>query len=248
MNIKPIKTHIIRPGQITLIDLVDQYIDVLDKGSVVCISSKIVSLCENNVLDPKNIDFDKVVKNETQFYLDRDKSKYNSMLTIAQNTLIGVAGIDKSNSDNTYVLWPTNPIASAKEVYNKLRKKFNLNKLGVIIVDSCSRPLRLGTVGTSLAHFGFNELNDYRGSKDLFDREITVSRSNIAESIATASVMAMGEGREQTPLAVITDIKNIQFGSSYSGTCYEPMYNQIEDDLFFPIISSVNWKTGKKAK
>jgi len=161
-----------------------------------------------------------LIISESQKYIARSESQYNAIITIVHNTLMLAAGIDESNSDGMYVLWPKNPLKTAQTIYEFLANKFNTNNFGVLIVDSTSRPLRIGTIGTSLAHWGFKELNNYIGSKDLFGKEMKVSQSNIAESLATAAVATMGEGNEQTPLAIISDIPFVNFNKNSGTSCY----------------------------
>jgi len=245
MNIAAVKTELIYPKQQSLLAVIDKSIPTLAERTVVVISSKIVSLCEGNFVDPTTASKDELIKQNAQFYLERDTSKYKTILTITKNSLMLAAGIDESNSAGTYVLWPKNPLETAKDVYEHLVNKYKIANLGVIIVDSTSRPLRLGTIGTAIAHYGFSELHDYRGTKDLFDHTMTISRSNIAEGLASASILAMGEGIEQTPLAIITDIPFVTFGSQHFGSCYAEPTDAYKDDIYEPLWNSVDWKKGE---
>src|SRR5680860_576227 len=86
-----------------------------------------------------------------------------------------------------------------------LQKKFKIKNLGVLITDSRLFPLRAGIVGAAIGYAGFKGVKDYRGTGDIFGRILKLSRTDIADSLATAAVVCMGEGREQQPLALITD-------------------------------------------
>ncbi|MEI8338976.1 MAG: coenzyme F420-0:L-glutamate ligase [bacterium] len=243
MIISPIKTDIIKPSQVSILDIIDKFLPVLNEGTVIAISSKIVSLCEGSVADPDQVPKDKLIKQNAQLYLDRNLSKFGTMLTITKNTLMLAAGIDESNSAGMYVFWPKNPLATAKQVYDHLIAKNNIKNLGIVICDSTSKPMRLGTVGVSLAHYGFKEINDYRGKQDLFGKTMEVTRANIAEGLATSAVLAMGEGIEQTPIALISDVSFAVFGNEHFGSSY----NAVEDyreDVYEPILSSPKWHTG----
>ena len=55
----------------------------------------------------------------------------------------------------------------------------------------------------ALGYAGFKGIRDYRGTKDIFGRTLKLSRTDVADSLATSAVLAMGEGREKQPLAVI---------------------------------------------
>ena len=62
-----------------------------------------------------------------------------------------------------------------------------------------------------LAYSGFRALNDYVGRPDLFGRPFTVSQADVAGGLAAATVLQMGEGAEQTPIAVLTELPFVQF-------------------------------------
>lgn len=242
MHIQSLKTKIITPGSSTLIELVDAQALSLPEDSVVAVSSKIVSLCEGSVVKNDGTRKDALITQQSQQYIAREENKYGAMVTIVKNSLMLAAGIDESNADGNYVLWPKDPLATAKQLHEFLRKKFNVKSVGVIIVDSTSRPLRIGTIGTSIAHFGFSELNDYRGTNDLFGKEMVVSQANVAESLASAAVLAMGEGAEQTPLAIVTEVPFIKFDASIGGSCYDSS-NALLDDVYYPALKNANWRT-----
>lgn len=65
-------------------------------------------------------------------------------------------------------------------------------------------PLRLGAVGVALGYAGFAGIRNYVGTKDIFGRVLKISKTDIADSLATSAVLCMGEGKERQPLAVIT--------------------------------------------
>ena len=66
-------------------------------------------------------------------------------------------------------------------------------------------PLRAGAVGVALGYAGFQGIKNYIGEKDIFGRIFKMSKTDVADSLATSAVLCMGEGKEQQPLAVITD-------------------------------------------
>jgi coenzyme F420-0:L-glutamate ligase/coenzyme F420-1:gamma-L-glutamate ligase len=65
-------------------------------------------------------------------------------------------------------------------------------------------PLRAGVVGVALGYAGFKGLRDYRGKKDVFGRKLKITQTDVADSLATAAILAMGEGNERQPLAIVT--------------------------------------------
>ncbi|MGD0284331.1 MAG: coenzyme F420-0:L-glutamate ligase [Candidatus Saccharimonadales bacterium] len=245
MIIKSIKTETITPGSIDLITLIDKSIKSLRSGSVVAITSKIVSLCENNVVPFDKIDKEQLIIQESNLYLPMAISKYGHNFTITNNILIPVAGIDESNGNGNYVLWPKHAQKNANKIRVYLKNKFKLTDVGVIITDSTCHPLRSGTSGIVLAHSGFSALNNYVGEPDLFGRPFSVSQADIANGLATAAVLQMGEGTEQTPIVILSDLPFVKF-QNHNPTTKElnKIKISIKDDLFAPFLTSVKWKKG----
>jgi F420-0:gamma-glutamyl ligase len=81
----------------------------------------------------------------------------------------------------------------------------------VIIVDSSLIPLRIGTVGLALAVSGFNPIRDHRGEVDVFEKTIKITRHAVADDLASAAHLLMGEAAERTPIVVIRDAP-VEFG------------------------------------
>jgi coenzyme F420-0:L-glutamate ligase/coenzyme F420-1:gamma-L-glutamate ligase len=115
------------------------------------------------------------------------------------------AGIDRSNieaSDERALLLPADADASAARLRAELQREFGV-ALGVVITDSIGRAWRLGTVGIAIGCAGIKALNDLRGQSDMFGRTLQVSEVAVADSIAAAAVLAMGEAAEGTPLVLV---------------------------------------------
>ncbi len=125
------------------------------------------------------------------------------ILTIKNNTLLANAGIDRSNAPlGSVVLLPANPTEEAWQIKTALEKDQDI-ELGVIIADSRTQPLRLGTVGLALAVAGIEPIKDFRGQPDLFGRLLQITRSAIADNLASAAQLLMGEANEQIPAVLI---------------------------------------------
>ncbi|HWZ65366.1 MAG TPA: coenzyme F420-0:L-glutamate ligase [Patescibacteria group bacterium] len=247
MIVTTIKTEIITAGSISLLSLLDNTLKTFEEGSILAITSKIVSLCEGNVIPFNEINKEELVVRESDLYLPVSLSKYGHHFTITNNTLIPMAGVDESNGGNNYVLWPKDAQKTANQVRSYLKQRFRLNKVGVIITDSTSHPLRRGANGIMLAHSGFAALNDYVGKPDLFGKPFRVSQADVAGGLAAAAVLQMGEGSEQTPLAIISDIPFVTFQDrDPSPEELADINISLEDDLFAPFLTSVQWTQGKR--
>jgi dihydrofolate synthase / folylpolyglutamate synthase len=243
MKITPVKTGKIVPTKAEKItSVLDKFIKNLKEGSVVVITSKIISICEGNVIKIGDVEKDELIKSQAQYYLPRSESAYNVLLTIRDGILIPTAGIDESNGDGYYILWPKDAQGSANKIRAYLKKRFNLKQIGVIISDSKSSPLRRGTTGLALSFSGFLALNDYIGKEDLFGHELKVTKANIADALAASAVLVMGEGDEQTPLAVIEDLSFVQFKDRNPTKAELADFSiKLEDDLYAPILTKANW-------
>lgn len=247
MIIKPIETRKFIPPQDDLLsEITESFSDLkLKEKSIFVITSKIVSIWQGRCLKIELIENkDELIKKEAEFYLDREKvpNRY-VMLTMKQNLLIPTAGIDESNGKGYFILWPKKPYQAAKEIYNFIKRNYHLNNFGVIISDSHCIPLRWGTIGIALAYYGFYPLKDYRGKKDIFGRVMKMTQLNLADSLAVAAVFVMGEGNEQTPIAIIEDLDIVEF-KEFNPANSNPLEINRYDDIYAPLLNTIKWKKG----
>jgi len=248
MIVKAYKTKLIIPGE-SLEEVIKQAIKAIPENSIVTIVSKAFSFAENRLVEKTTgttEEMHELGKKEADYYLDASVSQYNLLLTIKANCMFFNAGVDQSNSQNQYTLWPMDPQKSINEIWKFLRSYYKVNNLGVIMTDSKTFPLSWGVVGHGVVYCGFNPLKDYRGTKDLHGREMFMERLSIVQSVATAACLEMGEGNEQRPIAIVSDFQqDIEFLD------HEPTKEELdtlevslEDDAFGPMMNSVNWKKG----
>lgn len=247
MKVTPIKTEKVLPRSTTLVALLDRSLKKFPEGSILAITSKIVALCEGRVLPLQKIS-ETTLREEAEYYLPAKASRYSVPITIKDNAFIARAGMDASNTGGYYSLLPHDSYRTAKKVRAYLVKRFKVKKAGVIIVDSHSSPLRRGVTGVTIGWSGFKGLKGYEHVPDIFDHYFT-THANHVDALATAASLTMGEGNEQTPLALITDITNVDFSPS-SPTQEELIYfkPQIEDDLFAPLFDFKKLKKGLQRK
>lgn len=117
------------------------------------------------------------------------------------------AGIDASNveggTSGTVLLWPLDPDASARAIRSELAALCGASP-AVIVADSMGRAWRTGTLGHAIGCAGLLPVDDRRGQgTDLFGRTLQATMIGVADSIAAMAVLAMGEGAEGTPVAVV---------------------------------------------
>src|SRR5215475_493371 len=112
------------------------------------------------------------------------------------------AGVDQSNvggrDSDQVLLLPRDPDASAAVLKERLDREFGV-QTGVIVNDSFGRPWRLGVVGVALGAAGLPVLRNMIGSPDLFGRKLRVTEIALADEIAAAASLVMGQGSEGQP-------------------------------------------------
>lgn len=168
-------------------------------------------------------------------------------LTVTRNLLVPSAGIDESNGNGYYILWPKDPQATAAAIRSYFAKKHRIADLGVLITDSRTTPMRWGTTGIALSYSGFAGLNDFIGKPDLFGRKMEMTMVNVADGLAAAAVLAMGETNEQTPVALITDAEFVHFDAGKpTATELETWQIPMNIDLYGPLLSRGPWQKGGK--
>lgn len=249
MNVVPYKTDAVVSGT-DLWSTIGSVVPTLAEKSIVVITSKIVSICEGRIVPIKNNPAKlELAKREAEKYIEDGVlyAKYNGMLTIHHGSLIFNAGIDESNGNDAYVLWPTDPMRSAQTIWEQLKSRDSLKELGVIISDSHLIPLRWGTRGFGLAWCGFLPLNSYIGKPDIFGKPLKHTNLSMLDGLAAAAVVTMGEGNEQTPLCVITDVPFVQFQNRPpSQKEIDSLKISLEEDMYSPLLTAVSWQSTKR--
>jgi len=113
------------------------------------------------------------------------------------------AGVDQSNTrPGTAVLLPEDPDRSAAGMASAFHAATGRH-IGVIVSDSIGRAWRNGTVGHALGVAGLTALLDLRGTKDLFERPLQVTEVAVADEIAAAASLLMGQASEGKPVVLV---------------------------------------------
>jgi len=246
MEITVHKTKAVVKGD-ALNDVIDTALPVLHNGDIVVITSKIVSICQGRIV-PVGTEEEKfsLIRKEAQYIIENDATrKYHLALTVANNTLIPNSGIDESNGNSFLILWPSDPMSAAEKIWKHLKDKHHLETLGVLITDSHTTPLRWGTTGIGIAWCGFDALNNYIGVPDIFGRPLAVTKANVMDGLAAAAVVVMGEGNEQTPLAVIKNVPFVRFQKTPpTKEEKDALPISLDDDIYSPILTPAPWEKG----
>jgi len=104
------------------------------------------------------------------------------------------------------LLLPENPDASAKVISKSLSQYFKKN-VSVIITDTMGRPFRNGIVGFTIGSHNIECLLDERGKRDLYGNELKVTQIGIADELAAAASLLMGQAAQKKPVVIIKGYK-----------------------------------------
>ncbi len=241
MNITPTKTDQITTEDTDLFKIIDRYLPPLKERSIVVITSKIVSIAQQNTVLKTKADKQKLIESEADVVLGNNNSQ-NFVITLKNGVLMPTAGVDPSG--DIYIMLPKDAYKSARDIADYLRSKYALRHLGVIITDSKSTVLRRGTLGYAVGYSGFCGLKNYDDPHDAF---ITKKKRrklvNRVDALAGAAVAVMGDGKEQTPLAVINDLPFIAFNpSSPSKIELTSLHIKPSEDLFITALAHLGKK------
>ena len=116
------------------------------------------------------------------------------------------------------------------------------------MTDSGAMPLRFGTLGIVIGYCGFKPFHNYTGQKDLFGQPLMAGKSNLAGGLAAAAVAVMGEGTEQTPLAILSDLSFVEFVHNEPGTGELADYFLAPDQerMFAPFFNHLPWQEDRQ--
>ncbi len=232
MQIQAIKTRLFKEHE-PLIPFIEKYLSpYLREGLVLIITSKIVALSEGRtVAATTEAAKQRLIRTESEYAL---KTKYTT-ITLKDGVPMMSAGVDESNAQGKIILLPRDSFATAEAIRKYFRTRYNIQRLGVIVTDSRCMPLRAGAVGIALGYAGFRGLKKYAGKKDLFGRRLKVSRVDVADSLATAAVLCMGEGNERRPLAHIEGAELEWIDSSRR----RELYIDPREDVYQPLMERI---------
>ena len=218
--------HDIQPGESITGLILSSSKSSINDGDIIVISQKVISKQESRIVNlnmviPSELatgiasEYDKdprlvqLILNES-----REVIRYRKGVIVVENNLGLIhanAGIDRSNleSDNEnprVLLLPVDPDKSATEIKMEVLKQTEI-KIGVIINDSSGRAWRNGIVGIAIGSSGAKVLSDLRGETDLFGNTLEVTEVGIADEIASAASLLMGQGKEGLPVVLVKGMK-----------------------------------------
>jgi coenzyme F420-0:L-glutamate ligase/coenzyme F420-1:gamma-L-glutamate ligase len=224
MRLYAVKTRIIKigddPVEVILKSLREQNLQ-LEDNDILVVTSKIMAYAEGRVVKLSDVKpSDRAQELAQQFSLRpefaelilREADKIyggveKAVLTLKNGILTANAGIDNKNAPLDYVvLWPSNPQKWARKIREEIKRRTS-KKVAVLIIDSGLVPLRMGTTGLALAVAGFKPVRDCRGEKDIYRKPLVITRHAVADDLASAAHLLIGEVAEKTPVVLIKDAR-----------------------------------------
>lgn len=223
ISIIPIKTPIIKEGDDVVSIIIDNIPVKLRKGDVLVVATKPLLLAYSKYFSAESCSLDvsaEAKKIAKEYELDEVISelivRYSDailggtkgfILSNVDGVVLPNGGIDRKNiGRNRYALPYIVVKEKAREFYSKIYKLYGV-RIGVIISDSSVYPLRLGTRAIAVVTYGFIPVRKYVGSLDLYGVSIRYTYMNIADELASAAHLAMGEGDERVPAALIRGVE-----------------------------------------
>jgi len=195
----------------------------LQGGDVIVVTHVAVSKAEGNVVNldeispserareiaqqtQKEPELVEVVLRETK---DIVRIGPNSIITETKSGIVCAnAGVDRSNveGERNVVLLPKNPSASAERIRQEIKSQTGCD-VAVIVSDTHGRPFRMGEINVAIGVAGFKPIRDRRGEKDLFGYVLRIKQTAVADELASAAELVIGQSNEGIPVAIIRGYK-----------------------------------------
>lgn len=220
MEILPICTPILKTGDELAIVL--RECSDIQPTDILVVSSKAVATCEGAARNLSDVSVTNIAQKLSDTSTGKSAAYYQAVLeeasrmngAVVQNVhgivltelspegmegsfLVPNAGLDMSNVEEGYVIgWPKDPVASAQTLSDTLG-------IPVVITDSGLAPRRRGVLAFALTCCGIDPIVSMVDTPDLFGHDMRVTEEAIADQLATAANMIMGNTNQATPAAII---------------------------------------------
>lgn len=216
----------------------------IEDDDIVVVTHVVVSRAEGNVVNLDEVtpsEFAKSVAQQVQkdpALVETILRESKSIVRMGDNHLIcetrhgfvcANAGVDKSNvpGERDVALLPVNPDRSARIIRRKIRKLTGRD-VAVIVSDTHGRPLREGEINIAIGVAGITPIRPRIGETDLFGYTLRVKRTAIADELASAAELVIGQTNEGIPAAII---RGYQYPKTEKAKAKE-LIRKREKDLF----------------
>jgi coenzyme F420-0:L-glutamate ligase/coenzyme F420-1:gamma-L-glutamate ligase len=191
----------------------------IQNGDVLVATHVAVSKAEGNV-----VNLDKVVPSEKANEIAKKTGKDPALVEVVlreskdivrmrdsvlitesrQGFICANSGVDRSNveGERNVAPLPRDPDLSAKKIRQGMKKLTGCD-VAVIVSDTHGRPFRMGEVNVAVGVSGLKPIRDRRGEKDLFGYVLRIKQTAIADELASAAELVIGQANEGIPVAII---------------------------------------------
>lgn len=198
----------------------------IQAGDVLVVTHVFVSRAEGNV-----VDLDKVVPSEFAKCLAEQWQKDPALVEVVLRESKGISrmrdgilitetrhgfvcansGVDRSNvpGERNVALLPKDPDISAQKIRARIRELTGCD-VAVIVSDTHGRPLRSGEINVAIGVSGLKPIRDRRGERDLFGYVLHVKQTAVADELASAAELVIGQASEGVPAALIRGYKYLK--------------------------------------
>jgi coenzyme F420-0:L-glutamate ligase/coenzyme F420-1:gamma-L-glutamate ligase len=195
-------------------------------GDVLVVTHVFVSRAEGNV-----VDLDKVVPSEFAKCLAEQWEKDPALVEVVLRESKGISrmrdgilitetrhgfvcansGVDRSNvpGERNVALLPKDPDMSAQKIRTEIRKLTGRD-VAIIVSDTHGRPFRSGEINVAIGVSGLKPIRDRRGEKDLFGYVLRVKQTAVADELASAAELVIGQANEGIPAAIVRGYKYLK--------------------------------------
>ncbi len=243
-GIGEVRSH--QPLADVLIEALEKNAITLAEYNVVAVCQKVVSKSENRFVDLADIEpSPQALKLAAQCekdprYVEVVLRESTAVVRCVKGVLIvrhrlgfivANAAIDQSNiegGEDRVLLLPEDPDRSASRLRDAIAARLGVT-VGVVITDSFGRPWRLGVCGVCIGCAGVLPLQDQRGKPDRFGRALRITQVAIADQIASAATLVMGEAGEGLPIVIVSGLGAEHFGESANA---HALIRPTKEDLF----------------
>jgi coenzyme F420-0:L-glutamate ligase/coenzyme F420-1:gamma-L-glutamate ligase len=195
----------VRPGD-DLAALIATAAPWLADGDVLVVTSKIVSKAEGRLVPVPAEGPERDAVREAVLVRETARTVASrgpiQIVQTRHGFVMAAAGIDASNVDSEHlVLLPEDPDGSARALRAALRDRYGRD-VAVLVSDTMGRPWRLGLTDVALGAAGIEALHDYRGERDAYGNELSITQIAVIDELCGAAELVKGKS-DQVPVAVV---------------------------------------------
>lgn len=203
------------------------------EGDVVVVASKVVAKAERRLVAARTREeLEAAIASQTVRVVAERARPDGSVLRIVetpQGLVLAAAGVDSSDvPQGTALLLPEDPDESARRLRRGLDARLGVRP-SVIVTDTVGRPWRQGVADIAIGAAGVVVLEDHRGRRDGYGRELRMTTIAAADEIAAAAELVKGKA-EGRPVAVVRGLAHLTTREDGDGA--RALVRAPEEDLF----------------